>query len=116
MATNNRPKRDDEGRFAHRNRLVEGVRDRPYTAATAAALATVAAGAAAFFLTRDRGDKPLLKWGSASNSEAKSDAAAFKGDGAKPIAAKIDVAGSSPTATALDDKADAQTKVGSIAY
>ena len=40
--------------------VVNTVKERPYTAA---ALATVAAGAAAFFLTRGKSDKPLMKWG-----------------------------------------------------
>lgn len=48
---------DREGR---RVRVVNTVKERPYTAA---ALATVAAGAAAFFLTRSKSDKPLMNWG-----------------------------------------------------
>ncbi|NJC06390.1 hypothetical protein GGQ97_002183 [Sphingomonas kaistensis] len=47
-------------RERRRDRVVNTVKERPYTAA---ALATVAAGAAAFFLTRSKSDKPLMNWG-----------------------------------------------------
>ncbi|GAA4009685.1 hypothetical protein [Sphingomonas humi] len=48
------------GRDRRRDKVIDTVKERPYTAA---ALATVAAGAAAFFLTRGKGDKPLMNWG-----------------------------------------------------
>lgn len=68
----------DAIRDRRRDRVVSTVKERPYAAA---ALATVAAGAAAFFLTRSKSDKPLMNWGQESEGDRLKGAGAFKQSG-----------------------------------
>lgn len=77
MANEKQP-RDADGQFAarKRDRIVDGVKSRPYTAAAVATLAG-AAGAAAYFLTRERSDKPLMNWDREAG-DGKAGAGAFK--------------------------------------
>ena len=99
MARSDQQKRDDEGRFSRRNRVVETVRDRPYSSAGLAALATVAAGAAAFFLTR-KSDKPVMNWGQAEGDNVKG-AGAYKGQGSTTgSSSSLETASSSPSSSA----------------
>lgn len=70
QSANNRDRR--------RDRVVETVKERPYAAA---ALATVAAGAAAFFLTRNKSDRPLMNWGQETTGDSVKGAGAFKPQG-----------------------------------
>ena len=141
MADNNRSSdrsRSDrnqshQNRDRRRDRIVEGVKSRPYTAAAVATLAG-AAGAAAYFLSRRDSDKPLMNWGqSDSNSEQKSGASAYK-QGSTSKSRTLETASASPSASAgtgatsgtgkgsakgstgLDQSAQDQTKTGSIAY
>ena len=124
-------------RDRRRDVVVNTVKERPYTAA---ALATVAAGAAAFFLTRSKSDKPLVKWGqepqgndgasgtspsaaqaaSLAASDTSTNAAASGGTGASfsPAAAmRATTSATDKTADAtIDDATKTDTKVGAIAY
>ncbi len=125
MARSDQQKRDDEGRFSRRNRVVETVRDRPYTSAGVAALATVAAGAAAFLLTR-KSDQPLMKWGQPDDDTGHTSPSAMQAsslanngtsgiDLGKPGADTLGTAKVSGT-TGIDETAKHQTKTGSVAY
>ena len=60
-------------RDRRRDQVVNSIKERPYAAA---ALATVAAGAAAFLLTRGKSDKPLMSWGKEDEGTASPSAVA----------------------------------------
>ncbi len=136
-STSNARRRTASDRERRRDKVVNTVKERPYTAA---ALATVAAGAAAFFLTRGKSDKPLMKWAqepqgdagatdtrpsaaqaaSLAASDTSTNAAATGGTGASfSPAAAMRATSASPDKTAdaaLDQSAKTETKVGAIAY
>lgn len=121
-----------------RDRIVEGVKSRPLTAAAVATLAG-AAGAAAYFLTRSKEDRPLMKWGQdaddtgtgaaspsarqadkLANSDTSTSASAAGGTRATaPSGGAKATASSTPVgskAAGLDETVKDQTKVGSVAY
>ncbi|GAA4015888.1 hypothetical protein GCM10022280_13400 [Sphingomonas swuensis] len=84
-------------RERRRDRVIDTVKDRPYATA---ALATVAAGAAAFFLTRGKSDKPLMDWGSKSEGDHKSGASAFKPQGSTSTDGALETGSASPSSSA----------------
>ena len=73
--------------------MVTTVKERPYAAA---ALATVAAGAAAFFLTRSKSDKPVMDWGQGSKGDPVKGAGATKQQGSTTSDRSLETASTSP--------------------
>lgn len=84
-------------RERRRDKVVNTVKERPYTAA---ALATVAAGAAAFFLTRSKSEKPLLNWGQETGGDHVKGAGAYKQQGSTTSDRSLETASSSPSSSA----------------
>jgi hypothetical protein len=93
-STQNRKTADRDRR---RDRVVNTVKERPYTAA---ALATVAAGAAAFFLTRGKSDKPLMNWGQDSKGDNLKGAGAYKQQGSTTSRRSLETTSTSPSSSA----------------
>lgn len=84
-------------RDRRRDRVVNKVKERPYTTA---ALATVAAGAAAFFLTRgSKSDKPLINWSKDGQGDTVKGAGAFK-QGSTTSDRSLETASTSPSSSA----------------
>lgn len=121
-STNRTSHRTGSDRERRRDAVVNTVKERPYTAA---ALATVAAGAAAFFLTRGKSDKPLMKWGQEPQGDHVKGAAAFK-QGGSITDSSLETAGStksgqtagtstSPSAAQADSLAASGTSTNAAA-
>lgn len=128
-------------RTRRRDTVVNTVKERPYTAA---ALATVAAGAAAFFLTRGKSDRPLMNWGQDTQGDDTSGTGATGGASPSAVqAANLAASFTSTSASAaggtgsstshatphdavksggkpgdagLDQTAQTEAKVGAISY
>lgn len=83
-------------RDRRRDQVLNTVKERPYAAA---ALATVAAGAAAFFLTRSKSDKPLMNWGQDSQGDRVKGAGAYK-QGSSGNDRSLETASASPSSSA----------------
>lgn len=84
-------------RDRRRDQVLNTVKERPYTAA---ALATVAAGAAAFFLTRGKSDKPLMNWGQQSEGDRLKGAGAYKQQGSTTSDRSLETTSASPSSSA----------------
>ncbi|UUR08501.1 hypothetical protein [Sphingomonas glaciei] len=84
-------------RDRRRDAVVNTVKERPYAAA---ALATVAAGAAAFFLTRSKSDKPLMNWGQDTTGDTVMDSSARKQQGSTTSDRSLETASTSPSSSA----------------
>jgi hypothetical protein len=88
------------GRDRKRDKIINGVKDRPYTAAAVATIAG-AAGAAAYFLSRKSEDKPLMNWGkSSSESDSIKGAGAYKPQGSTTNSSTLETASRSPSSSA----------------
>nr|WP_314444695.1 hypothetical protein [uncultured Sphingomonas sp.] len=87
----------DAARDRRRDRVVNTVKERPYAAA---ALATVAAGAAAFFLTRGKSDKPLMNWGQDTPGDHVKGAGAYKQQGSTSSDRSLETSSASPSSSA----------------
>lgn len=102
--TDNHQPHDERGRFTSRNRkrdrIVDGVKSRPYTVA---AVATAAAGAAAFLLSR-KSDRPLMNWGQDDTGAGTSDSAKaadrLETQGSTTMATSLETASTSPSSSA----------------
>lgn len=84
-------------RDRRRDQVLNTVKERPYAAA---ALATVAAGAAAFFLTRGKSDKPLMNWGQEGQGDRLKGAGAYKQQGSTASDRSLETASASPSSSA----------------
>jgi hypothetical protein len=87
------------GRDRKRDKIINGVKDRPYTAAAVATIAG-AAGAAAYFLSRKSEDKPLMNWGKSSDGDSIKGAGAYKQQGSTTNSSTLETASRSPSSSA----------------
>lgn len=120
MATNDKRSNTDRtrshkaNRDRKRDRLVEGVKNRPYTTAAVATLAA-GAGAAAFLLTRSKSDKPLINWGQSSDSERQSGTQAGRTQGSTSSSSTLETSSASPSSSAGMSAGTGASSASSIA-